>query len=136
MSLLSAKIPAKRRLAFSPTPNSQEKAPPSSIEDLRYSRLLALDPVLEALVEAFDLVDSKTGKSPERGDLAPYYKTAKRLLSPEESYTEEEIKHRIREEYKATPSRAEEVFKKLLASGAILPTLNPDLYYLGGSTPF
>lgn len=130
MSLLSAKISKRKRLSFTPKKTRTE----DSIEDIEFSRLVDLDPIIGDLVDTFDLVDSD--RQPQRVDLSQYYKIAIQVLPPEISASPEEIIEQLEQTFNINTARAEKGFKKLLASGAILPTLNPNLYYLKGSTPF
>lgn len=132
MSLLTAKISKKKSLSFTPRKTRIE----DSLEDIEFSRVVEADPTIAELVDTFDLIDSETGRTPQRVDLSQYYKISIQVLPPEGSASPEEIIERLKQTYKTTTARAENGFKKLLASGAILPTLNPNLYYLKGSTPF
>ena len=132
MSLLSAKISPRKRLSFTPKKTRIE----DSLEDIEFSRLAEVDPIIGDLVDMFDLVDSDTDRQPQRVDLSQYYKLAIQVLPPETSASPGEIIKQLEQTFNITTARAENGFKKLLASGAILPTLNPNLYYLKGSTPF
>lgn len=132
MSLLSAKIPKKKSLSFTPKKTRTE----DSLEDIEFSRLVEADPIVGDLVSSLDLVDSQTGRQPQRVDLSQYYKIAIQVLPPETSASSEEIIEQLEQTFNITTARAENGFKKLLTSGTILPTLNPNLYYLKGSTPF
>lgn len=132
MSLLQSKIPKRKRLSFTPKNTKRE----DSLEDIEFSRLAEADPIIGDLVDTFDLVDSDTGRQPQRVDISQYYKIAIQVLPPETSASPGVITERLQQTLHITADRAENGFKKLLASGAILPTLNPNLYYLKGSTPF
>jgi hypothetical protein len=48
----------------------------------------------------------------------------------------EEIVERIKQATNVNKERAETGFKLILQAGAIEQTINPELYYLKGSTPF
>lgn len=132
MSLLTAKIPTKKRLSFTQKKTRTE----DSLEDIKYTRIVEVDPMVEKLVDTFDLVDSETNRKPKKTDLSQYDKIASQVLPPSTSASPEEIKRNLEKTFKISPARAEKGFKKLLASGAILPTFNPNLYFLKGSTPF
>lgn len=61
---------------------------------------------------------------------------AQRVIEGENSYNKEEIIAKIIEVTKVSQERAEIGFNLILKAGAIEQTINPDLYYLGGSIPF
>jgi hypothetical protein len=61
---------------------------------------------------------------------------AQRVIEGENSYSREEIIERIKEATNVNQERAERGFNLILQAGAIEQTINPELYYLVGSTPF
>jgi len=61
---------------------------------------------------------------------------AQRVIEGENSYSREDIIKRIKEATNVNQERAERGFNLILQAGAIEQTINPELYYLTGSTPF
>lgn len=61
---------------------------------------------------------------------------AQRVIKGEDSYSKEEIIAGIKEATNVSLERAERGFNLILQAGAIGQTINTELYYLGGSTPF
>jgi hypothetical protein len=61
---------------------------------------------------------------------------AQRVIEGENSYNREEIIAKIIEVTEVSQERAERGFNLILQAGAIEQTINPELYYLGGSVPF
>lgn len=61
---------------------------------------------------------------------------AQKLFLPERMYTDTEIVEKIQTAAKLDRRRAEKGFYLMAELGAIEETLNPTLFYLGGSTPF
>jgi len=166
MSLLSTDITKLRRPSLRDVklPASQPREeppdaapPPPSAEDIAYSKLVAVNPLVDLLVDRFRLVSHTTGKSfkrvdlpeeaatapapatpeskPEEIDAARLIALAQRVIEGENSYTREEIVERIGEATGVIRERAERGFNLMLQAGAIVPTLR-DRYYLAGSTPF
>jgi hypothetical protein len=146
MGLLSTNITKVKRLSLRGVKLSdpQKKEEPTTIESppteeqIAYSKLIALNPLIEALVDRLDLITLrvKTGETPEPLiDNAKLIAIAKKILEPEESYTKEEIVARLQQETKVNEERAGKGFSLMLQAGAIEPA-SPELYYLGGSTPF
>jgi hypothetical protein len=138
MSLLSIDITKSNRLSFkevtlSPPEEAPEEvqtisiAEPPKIEDIAYTRLVAINPLIEELVETLDLVSYKTGERIKKLDL-------KELA--EKSYSKETLINWIMKEYKVNRLRAEKGFIYMLEERIIEETIDPDLYYLTGSTPF
>jgi hypothetical protein len=138
MSLLSIDITKSNRLSFKEvTLSPPEEAPepvqtisiaePPKIEDIAYTRLVAINPLIEELVETLDLVSYKTGERIKKLDL-------KELA--EKSYSKETLINWIMKEYKVNRLRAEKGFIYMLEERIIEETIDPDLYYLTGSTPF
>jgi hypothetical protein len=156
MSLLSTDIAKVRRLSLSgvklPTvelrvePITPIEKPPSD-EEMAYSKLIAINPLLEKLVNSLDLVSIKTGdrikkvglnediKPPQEIDKTKLIALAQRIIGGENSYTKEQTIERIKEATNVSQERAEKGFTLLLQARAIEPTLG-GTYYLTGSTPF
>jgi len=64
------------------------------------------------------------------------FKIAKQLLRPEESYTKDEVWQKMLVLTKGDETRARNGLNMMFKCGAIERTLNPNLFFLGGSTPF
>ena len=153
LSLKEVKLPAPELRVEPITPILVERPP--SDEEIAYSKLVAINPIIEELVERLDLVSIKTGerikKVELREDIKPYPEPeikaqeidkpklialAQRVIEGENSYSKEEIVARIKEATNVNQERAERGFNLILQAGAIEQTINPELYYLVGSTPF
>lgn len=153
LSLREVKLPAPEVRVEPITPILVEKPPTD--EEIAYSKLVAINPLIEELVERLDLVSIKTGERIKKVELREKYKPhpepeikaqeidkpklialAQRVIEGENSYSREEIIERIKEATNANQERAERGFTLLLQAGAIEQTINPELYYLTGSTPF
>ena len=162
MSLLSTDITKVKRLSLKevklPAPERRiepitTERPPTD-EEIAYSKLVAINPLIEELVERLDLVSIKTGerikKVELREDIKPHPEPeikaqeidkpklialAQRVIEGENSYSKEDIVARIKEATNVSQERAERGFYLILQAGAIEPTLG-DNYYLIGSTPF
>jgi hypothetical protein len=90
----------------------------------------------------------KKAKAEERGfDLADYFvksikeaeqlfNIAAKVLPPEDHQPKQTIIAAISKQTNVPTDRAAKGFEKMVRKGAILPTLDPDLFYLHGSTPF
>lgn len=145
LSLRDVKIPTPERIK-EPFTYIQVERPPTD-EEIAYSKLLAINPLLEELVESLDLVSEITGerikKVKLREDIKPppepnkpkLIDLAQRIIKGENSYTREEIIERIKEATNVNQERAENGFNLFLENGEIEPTLG-NSYYLKGSTPF
>jgi hypothetical protein len=150
LSLKEVKLPERRVEPI--TPILVER--PITEEEIAYSRLVAINPLLEELVERLDLVSITTGerikKVELREDIKPHPEPevkaqeidkpklialAQRVIEGENSYSKEDIIARIKEATNVSQERAERGFNLILQAGAIEPTLG-DRYYLTGSTPF
>lgn len=138
MGLLSIDITKSKRLSFKEVRLSPpEEAPepiqtisieePPKAEDIAYTRLVAINPLIEELVEGLDLVSCKTGQKIEKLDL-------KEL--EEKSYSKETLINWIIKEANVNRFRAEKGFTYMLEEGMIEQTIDPNLFYLTGSTPF
>ena len=204
LSLKEVKLPAKE-LKVGPITPPVEVQKPLSDEEIAYSKLVAINPLIEDLVERLNLVSIKTGdrikivevkedsnpilgpeiKEPNTDRLLKHIKRlnkrsgvvisessiksngafigatdeeidiviakllpekennnstliklAQKIIKGEDSYRKEDIVERIKEATKVSQDRAEIGFNLMLQAGAIEQTINPELYYLGGSTPF
>jgi len=153
-------IKQAKSIATAPT----EKAPlksavkvdrPPTEEEILYSQLNQENPAIEELATLFDAVSTKTGRPLRLVDLSEFETSqdsepvrlspaeierlrelANKILSQANSYTREEIIQRLRDQTNVNEPRALRGFNLLVQSGAILPTPNPELFYLEGSTPF
>jgi len=151
LSLREVKLPAPEVRVGPITPILVERPPTD--EEIAYSKLVAINPLIEELVERLDLVSIKTGerikKVELREDIKPHPEPevtdpdnskiialAGKVIKGEESYSKEEIISRIKEATNVSQERAEIGFNLILQAGAIEQTINPELYYLTGSTPF
>ena len=162
MSLLSTNITKVKRLSIRevklPTPEVRNietikpikvERPPSD-ERIAYSKLVAINPLIEELAERLDLVSIKTGERIKKVELREDLKTptepeidkpklialAQRVIKGEDSYSKADIVARIKEATNVSQERAEIGFNLILQAGGIEQTINPELYYLTGSTPF
>ena len=152
LSLREIKLPAPELRVEPITPILVERPP--SDEEIAYSKLVAINPLIEELAERLDLVSITTGerirKVELREDIKPHPEPkvkaqeidrpklialAQRVIEGENSYSREEIIERIKEATNVNQERAEKGFNLILQAGAIEPTLG-DRYYLTGSTPF
>jgi hypothetical protein len=147
LSLKELRLPVTERRGEPGTPPILVEKPPTD-EEIAYSKLVASNPLIEELVERLDLVSSNTGERirivelrediepPKEMDKTKLIALAQALIAGETSYSKEELIARIKEATKVTPERSERGFNLMLQAGAIEQTINPELYYLGGSTPF
>lgn len=152
LSLREVKLPAPERRVEPITPILVERPPTD--EEIAYSRLVAINPLLQELVERLDLVSYTTGERIKKVELREYIKPhpepevkaqeidkpklialAQRVIQGENNYTKDEIIERIKEATKVNYDRADRGFNLFLQAGAIEPTLG-DRYYLTGGTPF
>ena len=152
LSLREVKLPTTERRVEPITPILVERPPTD--EEIAYSKLVAINPLIEELVERLDLVSITTGerikKVELREDIKPHPEPeikaqeidkpklitlAQRVIEGENSYSREDIIERIKEATNVNQERAERGFNLILQAGAIEPTLG-DTYYLTGSTPF
>lgn len=174
LSLREVKLPTTER-RVDPPPIKVERPPTD--EDIAYSKLVAINPLIEELVERLDLVSITTGERLKKVELREEYKPdpeteikaqeidrpklidiansaiskptfakeidkpklialALRVIEGENSYRIEEIIERIKEATNVNQEIAERGFNLILQAGAIEQTINPELYYLVGSTPF
>ncbi len=149
LSLREVKLPAPERRI---EPITTERPPTD--EEIAYSKLVAINPLIEELVERLDLVSIKTGERIKKVELREHIKPhpepeikaqeidkpklialAQRVIEGENSYSKEEVIAKIKEATNVSQERAERGFNLILQAGAIEPTLG-DNYYLTGSTPF
>ena len=160
MSLLSTDITKVKRLSLRevklPTPELRVEPitpilverPPSD-EEIAYSKLVAINPLIKELVERLDLVSIKTGERIKKVELREDLKTptepeidkpklialAQRVIKEAYSYSKDEVIDLIKQTTNVSKERAERGFNLMLQAGAIELTLG-DSYYLTGSTPF
>jgi hypothetical protein len=151
LSLREVKLPITERRVEPITPILVERPP--SDEEIAYSKLVAINPILEKLVDSLDLVSIKTGERIKKVDIEaikphpePEVKAqeidktklialAQRVIEGDNSYTKEDIIVKIKEANNVSQERAERGFNLILQAGAI--ELTPGgMYYLTGSTPF
>ena len=152
LSLREVKLPAPELRVEPITPILVERPP--SDEEIAYSKIVAINPLIEELVERLDLVSIKTGerikKVELREDIKPHPEPeikaqeidkpklialAQRVIEGENSYSREDIIERIKEATNVNRERAERGFNLILQAGAI-EYIQGDRYYLTGSTPF
>lgn len=152
LSLRELKLPAPELRVEPITPILVERPP--SDEEIAYSKLVAINPLIEELVERLDLVSIKPGERIKKVELREEIKPhpepevkakeidkpklialAQRVIKGEDSYSKEDIIDRVKEATNVSQERAERGFNLILQAGAIEPTLG-DRYYLTGSTPF
>jgi hypothetical protein len=143
LSLKDVKLPEeelKKEIAITPT---KERELPPTAEEIAYSNLVAINPLIAELVDRLNLVSSTTGKRIKKVNLQPeidikpqLLTLAERILEQSKSYSKEEILKRIKEATNVNQERAERGFTLLITAGAVEQIINQDLYYLGGSTPF
>jgi len=124
-SLRDVKLPAPEPRVEPVTLNKTE--PPPTAEEIAYSRIVAINPLVEELVKGLNLVSCKTGQIIEKIDL-------KQL--EERSYSKETLVNWIIREANVNRERAEKGFIYMLEEAMIQETIDPELYYLTGSTPF
>lgn len=159
MSLLSTDIKKVKRLSLRgvrlPAPKLKPPPPllverPPTNEEIIYSKLVTVNPLIENLAERLDLVSITTGERIKKVELRDEYKPeikpqeidkpklialAQRVIEGEKSYSRDGIIERLREATNVSQERAERGFNLILQAGAI--ELTPgDGYYLTGSTPF
>jgi hypothetical protein len=153
LSLREVKLPAPERRVEPITPVQIERPP--TAEEIAYSKLVAINPLIDELVERLDLVSIKTGERIKKVEVKEAYKPhrepkikaqeidkpklialVQRVIEGENSYSREEIIERIKEATNVNQERADRGFNLILQAGAIKKTINPERYYLVGSTPF
>jgi hypothetical protein len=149
LSLREVKLPTTERKVEPITPILVERPPHS--EEIEYSKLIAINPIVEKLVECLDLVSIRTenriniielkeedNSPPELENKAKdkLITLAIKLIKSEDNYLKEDIIKRIKEETNVSQERAEIGFNLMLEERIIEQTRNPELYYLVGSLPF
>jgi hypothetical protein len=162
MSLLSTDITKVQRLSLRevklPTTERRVNTPilvdrPPSNEEIVYSKLAAINPLIEELVERLDLVSIKTGERLKKVDIEaikphpePEVKAqeidkpklialAQRVIEGDSSYSKEDIIVKIEKAINVNQERAERGFNLILQAGAIEMSIG-ERYNLIGSTPF
>ena len=152
LSLREVKLPTTERRVEPITSILVERTPTD--EEIAYSKLVAINPLIEELVECLDLVSITTGERIKKIELredikhhtGPEIKAqeidkpklialAQRVIKGENNYSREEIIEMIKEATNVNQERADRGFNLILQAGAIELTLG-DRYYLTGSTPF
>jgi hypothetical protein len=141
LSLKGVRLPIKDK---EPEPTNY----PPSTEEISYSKLVAINPLIEELVDRLNLVSNITGERIKKVDIPhpePEKKTeidkpklialAQRLLKGETSYSKEELIVIIKEATNVNQDRADRGFNLILQAGAI-ERLIGGRYCLTGSTPF
>jgi hypothetical protein len=140
LSLRDVKLPTIERKVEPITPILVERPPTD--EEIAYSRLVVINPLIEELVERLDLVSITTGERIRKVELREEYKPhpepeikaqeidkpklialAQRVIEGENSYSREDIIERIKEATNVNQERAEKGFNLMLQAGAIEPTL-------------
>ena len=137
LSLRGVKLPTTERRVEPITPILVERPPTD--EEIAYSKLVAINPLIAELVERLDLVSITTGeriKNVEPQETDKLTALAQRVIKGENSYSRAEVVARIKEATNVSQERAERGFNLILQAGVIEQTINPELYYLVGSTPF
>jgi hypothetical protein len=150
LSLREVKLPAPERRVETITPILVERPPLD--EEIAYSKLVAINPIIEELVERLDLVSIKTGKRIRKVELREDIKPqpepelreidkpklialAQRIIEGDNSYSKEDVIAKIKEATNVNQERADKGFNLILQAGAL--ELTPGgMYYLTGSTPF
>jgi hypothetical protein len=109
----------------------QQKTLPDGIKFTTVSNLL--ERKAKAEERGFDLADYFIKNIKEADKL---FGIAAKVLLPEGHQSRQSIISAISTQTNVTRERAEKGFEMMVRKGAILPTLDPDLFYLHGSTPF
>ena len=154
MSLLSTDLSKVKKLSLKGVRlpiKDKEPEPtiyPPSPDEISYSKLVAINPLIEELVDRLNLVSNITGERIKKVDIPhpePEKKTeidkpklialAQRLLKGETSYSKEELIVIIKEATNVNQDRADIGFNLILQAGAI-ERLIGERYCLTGSTPF
>jgi hypothetical protein len=140
LSIKDIKLPTTERRVDPITPVSVER--PLTDEDIAYGKLVAINPLIEELVERLDLVSITPGERIKKVELQENIKphpiqidSVIKVLEPENSYTKEEVINRIVNKVQVGIKRAETIFYNSLYLKEITKTIG-DRYHLTGSTPF
>jgi len=152
LSLREVKLPAPELRVEPITPILVERPPTN--EEVFYNKLIAVNPLIEELVETFNLVSINTGERIKKVDLKTDNKShpepeikvkeidkpklialAQRVIEKENSYNKEEIIARIKEATNVNQERAERGLNLMLEAGAI-EIIPGERYIIKGSTPF
>lgn len=148
LSLREVKLPTTER-RVDPPPIQVERPPTD--EEIAYSKLVAINPLLEELVESLDLVSTITGERVKKVELTEAkvetIKTIsslkiedliKDIIGLQSHRTKVELTTKLMEDINITEDRAETEIALALKNGAIkvMTVNNIDRYYLSGSTPF
>jgi hypothetical protein len=154
MSLLSTDLSKVKKLSLKGVRlpiKDKEPEPtiyPPSPDEISYSKLVAINPLIEELVDRLNLVSNITGERIKKVDIPhpePEKKTeidkpklialAQRLLKGKTSYSKEELIVIIKEATNVNQERAERGFNLILQAGAI-EIIPGERYIIKGSTPF
>jgi len=144
LSLREVKLPTPELRIEYITPILVERPPTD--EEIAYSKLVAINPLIEELVECFNLISFTTGdrikriylpkiERPQEVDKAKLITLAQKVIEGESNYSKEDIIDRIKEVTNVSQERAETGFNLMLQAGAISYTTG-ESYFLTGSTPF
>jgi len=144
LSLRGVKLPTPELRIEYITPILVERPPTD--EEIAYSKLVAINPLIEELVECFNLISFTTGdrikriylpkiERPQEVDKAKLITLAQKVIEGESNYSKEDIIDRIKEVTNVSQERAETGFNLMLQAGAISYTTG-ESYFLTGSTPF
>ena len=144
LSLREVKLPAPELRVEPLTPILVERPPTN--EEIAYSKLVIINPLIEDLVECFNLISFTTGdrikkidlpkiERPQEVDKAKLITLAQKVIEGESNYSKEDIIDRIKEVNNISKDRAETGFNLMLQAGAISYTIG-ESYFLTGSTPF
>lgn len=107
---------------------------PPTLQEVAFSNIVALNPLILSLVERLNLVDCPPEEIANKNEIIAI---ANRILKPEKSYSKTQIVGAIQDDIGIDIARAERGFFIMLEVGAILRIKpEPGLYYLAGSTPF
>lgn len=103
-------------------------------EETVYSKIIAINPLIEDLIKELDIVSSRTGEQIEKVKSMyqlrlvetvshPQLLTlAQRIISKEDTYTKQEVVIRLRDEAKVSHERAKTGFCLMIKAGIIQPT--------------
>ena len=122
MSLLSTDISKVKRLSLREVKLTDPKLSRKPIEAIQ-----------ESQTEAPKEIPIKALQSPEIEKLKGL---ANKVVEPFRGFYSEEIIEQIMKATNVSQERAEVGFTLMLQAGAIEQAINPEIYYLGGSTPF
>ena len=150
LSLREVKLPTPKRTVEPTTPILIEKPPTD--EEIAYSKIAEINPLIDDFVGRLNLVSHKTGERIRKVELLEDYSpsiihpndierykiiyVAQMVIDKESNHTKEEIISRLVSRTNMTPQSAKSYFTLMLDLSIIEQTINPELYYLATSTPF